>query len=103
MVFDWIPWERDKRSEYPKLHPTQKPIGVLKRLISVFTDPGDVVIDPVAGSGSTLRAAYELGRSAYGFEVDRAFYTAAKEQMLAPLFAKPEFEQIQMSGYGNGV
>lgn len=103
MVFDWIPWERDKRSEYPKLHPTQKPIGVLKRLISVFTDPGDVVIDPVAGSASTLRAAYELGRSAYGFEVDRAFYTAAKEQMLAPLFAKPEFEQIRMTECRNGV
>ena len=96
MVFDWFAWEKDKRSQYPKVHPTQKPVSVLKRLISVFTDEGDVVIDPCAGSGSTLRAAYEMGRNAYGFEVDKGFYEAAKEKMLAPLFAKPEFEQIGM-------
>ena len=39
MVFDWFRWERDSRKEYPKIHPTQKPVGVLKRLIEVFTDP----------------------------------------------------------------
>lgn len=88
MVFNWFPWERDNRKEYPKIHPTQKPVGVLKRLIEVFTDPGDVVIDPCAGSGSTLRAAYELGRNAYGFEVDKAFYTDAKEKMIAPMVAQ---------------
>ena len=88
MVFDWFRWERDSRKEYPKIHPTQKPVGVLKRLIEVFTDPGDVVIDPVAGSGTTLRAAYELGRSAYGFEVDKSFYEAAREKMLAPILTE---------------
>lgn len=84
MVFNWFSWERDSKKEYPKIHPTQKPVGVLKRLIETFTDPGDVVIDPVAGSGSTLRAAWELGRSAYGFEVDKAFYQKALDQMLPP-------------------
>lgn len=54
----------------------------------MFTDPGDVVIDPVAGSGTTLRAAYELGRSAYGFEVDKSFYEAAREKMLAPILRR---------------
>jgi site-specific DNA-methyltransferase (adenine-specific) len=43
------------------------------------------VIDPVAGSGTTLRAAYELGRSAYGFEIDRKFYTDAKDLMLSDI------------------
>lgn len=95
MVFDWFAWERDSRKEYPKIHPTQKPVGVLKRLIEVFTDPGDVVIDPCAGSGSTLRAAYELGRDSYGFEVDRAFYNAAMENMIAP--ARQEGEEAQIS------
>lgn len=88
MVFDWQKWERDGK-DIPKIHPTQKPVNVLKRLIEVFTDPGDVVIDPCAGSASTLRAAYELGRNAYGFEIDRNFYKAAQEEMLAPLFEKP--------------
>lgn len=85
MVFNWFEWKRDSTKEYPKIHPTQKPISLLKRLIEVFTDPGDVVIDPVAGSGSTLRAAYEMGRNSYGFEVDKNFYIAAKEKMLSPI------------------
>lgn len=40
------------------------------------------MIDPCAGSGSTLRAAHELGRNAFGFEIDRTFYNRAKEEML---------------------
>nr|DAH73083.1 MAG TPA: adenine specific DNA methyltransferase [Caudoviricetes sp.] len=81
MVFNWFSWERDGR-EIPKIHPAQKPVAVLKRLIEIFTDPGDVVIDPCCGSGSTLRAAAELGRNAYGFEIDRTFYERAKNEML---------------------
>ena len=81
MIFNWFDWKRDGR-EYPKIHPSQKPISVLKRLIETFTDEGDVVIDPCAGSGSTLRAARELGRNSYGFEVSRDFYRKANEQML---------------------
>lgn len=55
---------------------------VLKRLIEIFTDVGDTVIDPVAGSGTTLKAAAELGRNAYGFEIKKDFYKLAKEKML---------------------
>ena len=82
MVFNWFEWKRDNRREYPKIHPTQKPVAVLRRLIEIFTDPGDVVIDPCAGSGSTLRAAYECGRNSYGFEVSADFYRKAKKEML---------------------
>lgn len=81
MVFNWFEWERDGK-EIPKIHPTQKPVNVLKRLIEIFTDEGDVVIDPVAGSGSTLRACMELNRSCYGFEIKKNFYKEAKEKML---------------------
>ena len=82
MVFNWFEWKRDSAKEYPKIHPAQKPVSLLKRLIEIFTDPGDVVIDPCAGSGSTLRAAKELGRSAYGFEISKDFYKRATEEML---------------------
>ena len=41
-----------------------------------------IITDPCAGSGSTLRAVYELGRPSYGFEVDKGFYKQAKEKML---------------------
>lgn len=83
MVLNHMPWVTD--NSVPKLHPTQKPIPVLKRLIEIFTDAGDVVIDPVAGSGTTLRAAAELGRNAYGFEVYKPFYEKAKNEMLTDI------------------
>lgn len=81
MIFNWFEWKKDKK-EIPKIHPTQKPINVLKELIKVFTDEGDVVIDPVAGSSSTLRACAELKRSCYGFEIKKDFCNEAKERML---------------------
>lgn len=73
MVFNWFEYEKDGK-EIPRLHPTQKPVKLLKTLINIFTDEGDVVIDPVAGSGTTLRACAELGRDSYGFEVSKAQY-----------------------------
>jgi len=75
MVFNAMPYERDTKS--PKLHPTQKSVLLLKKLIELFTDEGDVVIDPVAGSGSTLIAAQQLGRKAYGFEIKKDFFNSA--------------------------
>jgi hypothetical protein len=81
MVFNWFQWEKDGK-DIPKIHPAQKPVAVLKKLIEIFTDPGDVVIDPCCGSGTTLRAAHEIGRNAFGFEIDRNFFKRAKEEML---------------------
>ena len=82
MIFNWFEWKRDSKKEYPKIHPTQKPISVLKHLIEIFTDEGDVVIDPVCGSGTTLRAAAELNRNSYGFEVSKEYFTKARDIML---------------------
>jgi site-specific DNA-methyltransferase (adenine-specific) len=106
MVFNWMQWERDG-VDVPKIHPTQKPVKLLKRLIDIFTDPGDVVIDPVAGSGTTLRAAAEMRRNAYGFEIDREFYRRAKHEMLDSMSidqinihdfeVRAGHEQLQMS------
>lgn len=81
MILNHMPWEVD--NSYPKLHPTQKPIPVLKRLIEIFTDEGDTVIDPCAGSGSSLRAAVEMNRNAYGFEIKKDFYKEAQDKMLS--------------------
>lgn len=79
MIFNCMEWEKDKNSK--KIHPTQKPVNVIMNLIQIFTDEGDVVIDPVAGSGSTLIAASELNRKAYGFEIKKDFYNLAKERI----------------------
>ena len=80
MIFDWMDWERDTTT--PKIHPTQKPISVLKTLIETYTDPYDVVIDPVAGSATTLRASAECNRSSFGFEIEKKFYEKAIKEML---------------------
>lgn len=75
MIFNCMDWERGMKTK--KIHPTQKPLNVLTRLIQIFTDENDVVIDPVAGSGSTLIAADEIGRRAYGFEIKKEYYEKA--------------------------
>lgn len=95
MIFNWFEWKRDNSAQYPKIHPTQKPVAVLKRLIEIFTDEGDVVIDPVAGSGTTLRAAFELNRHSFGFEIGRTFYDQATIQMINPV-KNPEFKQMSL-------
>jgi len=74
MIFNCMDYVRDTTT--PKIHPTQKSIHVIKTLIELFTDPGEVVIDPVAGSGVTLLAAEQLGRKAYGFEIKREYVNA---------------------------
>lgn len=74
MIFNCMDYKRD--TETPKIHPTQKSVHVLRNLIEIFTDPGDVVIDPVAGSGTTLLAAEQLGRRAFGFEIKKEFVDA---------------------------
>ena len=79
MIYNIIEWEDDKDIAYEKIHPTQKPVKLLEKLISIFTDEGDVVIDPVAGSGSSLIAAENLGRRAYGFEIKKDFYKNANK------------------------
>ena len=103
MVFNCLDYERDNDSK--KIHPTQKSIKILKTLIEIFTDPGEVVIDPVTGSGSTLVAGIELGRRVYGFEIKKDFYKDAigwvgetiqtKKDMREYGFAKTEVNKIQ--------
>ena len=80
MIFNCFDWVRDNVT--PKVHPTQKPVPLLEELIRIFTDPGDVVIDPCAGSGAALRAAAQMGRREYGFEIKNDFYKEATEKVL---------------------
>jgi len=98
MVFNIIDWPRE--TALPKVHPTQKPLRLMQNLIETFTDPGDVVIDPLAGSGVVLLASANLRRRAYGFEIKKKFIEAATEKILTniqpELFMEsaPEPEQL---------
>ncbi len=77
MIFNCLDWQKDTVT--PKIHPTQKPVALLENLIRIFTDKGDVVIDPVAGSGTTLLAAKNLERDVYGFEIKKDFFKKAEK------------------------
>jgi len=97
MVFNCMDMPRDTIT--PKIHPTQKSIHILRRLIEIFTDEGDVVIDPCAGSGVTLLAAKQLGRRAYGFEIKKEFVNGFNEKLAAnvqtTIFNKPKQKHNQ--------
>jgi adenine-specific DNA-methyltransferase len=64
-----------------KLHPTQKPTAALAPLISAFCPAGGLVLDPFAGSGSTLVAARQLGRRFLGFEIDEQHHRTATTRL----------------------
>ncbi len=100
MVFNIIDWERDTDDElYEKIHPTQKPVKLLEKLIEIFTDEGDVIIDPVAGSGSTLVAASNLNRKAYGFEIKKNFYAQAKNWIELNQTAKKKLKSLDLQNH----
>lgn len=92
MVMNCIDWKRD--SNTPKIHPTQKPVELLKKLIEIFTNEGDVVIDPCAGSGSTLIASNELNRNSYGFEIKKDFFKTSTELINKYNTRKLEIEEF---------
>lgn len=68
------------------LHPTQKPVRLMQALIEIATQPNQLVLDPFAGSGTTLLAAKNLGRSYLGFEVDQGYAEIAKRRLQPDLF-----------------
>ena len=94
MVFNCFDVERDTNT--PKIHPTQKSVPLLERLIRIFTDEGEVVIDPVAGSGTSLLAAINCNRNAYGFEIKKDFYAEAKKLLDDRMLA---LEEIKKYGF----
>jgi site-specific DNA-methyltransferase (adenine-specific) len=81
MVFNCFDWSKD--NETPKIHPTQKPVKLIQQIIELFTDTGDVVIDPVAGSGVTLLASAKCNRRGYGFEIKKNYVKESTEKVLS--------------------
>lgn len=62
-------------------HPTQKPVDLVSWFIETYTKPGDLVLDPAAGSGTTLVSAFRLGRRAIGFEKIGKFAREANRRL----------------------
>jgi hypothetical protein len=62
-------------------HPTQKPIALMRELVALFTNENDLILDPFMGSGTTLRAAKDLGRRAIGIELDERYCEIAARRL----------------------
>lgn len=75
---DVMPWSKYTDN---RLHPTQKPLEILRPLIKSYSDVGDVILDPFAGSGSTALAAQQLHRSWIGIEMDATYHQSAVKRL----------------------
>ena len=82
--------ERLKDDEGKKAHPTQKPEALLHRVLLAATRPGDVVLDPFFGTGTTGAAAKRLGRRFVGIERDEGYARLAEKRIKAVVPAAPE-------------
>jgi DNA modification methylase len=77
----WMGAMKGSERGQKRLHPTQKPIVLMERIIQWATDPGDLVLDPYMGSGSTLVAAASIGRRAIGIEISEAYCEIAARRL----------------------
>jgi modification methylase len=73
--------ERVKDADGKSLHNTQKPLDLLHRVILASTKPGDIILDPFMGSGTTAAAAVELGRKFIGIEREQTYVEAARQRI----------------------
>ena len=97
--------ERLKDENGKSLHNTQKPMDLLRRVILASTKPGDIILDPFMGSGTTAAAARELGRKFIGIEREESYVAAARERVarVTPIdlsnieVSKPKRDEIRVA------
>ena len=75
-INEWFGWGRKD-----KLHPTQKPVDLIRYLIRTYTNPGDIILDNCLGSGTTAVAAINEGRHFVGFELEKKYYDICIERI----------------------
>jgi site-specific DNA-methyltransferase (adenine-specific)/modification methylase len=77
----WMGLLKGSEGQERRIHPTQKPVELMARIIRRWSDPSDLIIDPFAGSGSTLVAAIREGRRAIGVEIVEAYCAGAARRL----------------------
>lgn len=71
-----VPWSKERVK-----HPTQKPVQIISRILDIFSNKGDVVLDPFAGSGTTGVASQQCGRHFIGFEKDKNYFDIMRQRL----------------------
>ena len=77
----WAGAMKESERTERRVHPTQKPIALMRAIIEHYTQPGDVIVDPYMGAGSTIIAALEAGRHAIGIEIVPPYYEIAQRRV----------------------
>lgn len=93
-----IPFLNPKANERVN-YPTQKPILLLEKIIKLVTQPGDMVLDPFCGSGTTLVAAQLLNRKFIGFDLNKKAISLAKKRLQVPIKTESQLLQKGKSAY----
>lgn len=73
--------QEDMKNKEKRIHPTQKPIGMLEWIVRNYTKEGDIILDPFSGSGSVAIACRKNRRNYIACELDEEYYNASKERM----------------------
>lgn len=76
-----LQWGGEARGGEAHLHPTQKPVGLMRWILSQFTKPGDLVLDPYMGSGPVAEACRDMGRRYVGIEIEESYCATAVERL----------------------
>ena len=71
-----VPWSKERVK-----HPTQKPLAIIERILTIFSNENDMVLDQFSGSGTSAVAARKLNRNFIGFEKDKNYYDISKERL----------------------
>lgn len=82
-------------------YPTQKPILLLQRILEIASDPGDIVVDPFCGSGTTLVAAQILGRQAIGIDISEEAVTLSRQRLQQPIVSESNVLKNGLEFYRN--
>jgi len=78
---DWTWHGMIRQGNEKRYHPTQKPFGVMKWIVENYTNPGDTILDPFMGSGTTGIACIQTGRNFIGIEIDPKYYEIAENRI----------------------
>ena len=69
------------RDHYSAIHPTQKPVRLLERLLKLTSEEGDIILDPFSGSGSRALACINTNRNYIGYEIDKEYYDLSMDRI----------------------
>lgn len=72
---------KERKNSYKAIHPTEKPVRLMERIIALVSEDGDIVLDPFSGSASTSVAAKNTGRQYIGFEIDEEYYNDSVKRL----------------------